>query len=108
MTFTCCAIIPSHNHSAAVAGIIAVLRRVSLPVFLIDDGSDEPTRRTLAALASPDHDVHVMRMEVNRGKGAAVMQGFELAAAAGYSHVLQIDADGQHDLAALPELLRLG
>ncbi len=48
------------------------------------------------------------RLPVNQGKGGAVIAGLELAAQAGFTHALQIDADGQHDLAALPALLDAG
>lgn len=108
MTFKCCAIIPSYNHGEMVGQLVRRLREVSLPVFIIDDGSDEPTRVKLSALHSPESRVIVYRLEVNRGKGAAVMQGFDLARAAGFTHALQIDADGQHDLSNLAEFIALG
>lgn len=108
MIFRCCAIIPSYNHSAAVGDLVRRLRDLGLPVFIIDDGSDEPARRALAALHAPACDVVVHRLDPNRGKGAAVMAGFDLARAAGFTHALQIDADGQHDLSKLPEFLALG
>ena len=41
-------------------------------------------------------------------KAAAVMDGFKLALEKGYSHAIQIDADGQHDVAALPAFLEAG
>ena len=50
----------------------------------------------------------VYRLDTNRGKGAAVMRGFDLARAAGFTHALQIDADGQHDLSNLAEFIALG
>lgn len=101
MTFKCCAIIPSHNHADAVGDIVRKLRELALPVFIIDDGSDSSKRRTLAALHAPECEVRVYRFDRNRGKGAAVMHGFDHASAAGFTHALQIDADGQHDLSEL-------
>jgi predicted LPLAT superfamily acyltransferase len=108
MTFKCCAIIPSFNHSKAVGETVRLLRGAELPVFIIDDGSGEPSRAVLAALHAPDQGVIVHRFDTNRGKGSAVIKGFELARAAGFTHALQIDADGQHDLAMLPEFTALG
>ncbi|MBK8158053.1 MAG: glycosyltransferase family 2 protein [Rhodospirillaceae bacterium] len=107
LAFRPCAIIPSHNHAQSVQGILAALREQGLPVYIIDDGSDEATRVRLAALADADGSVWVVRLEPNQGKGGAVRHGFQLAMAAGYTHALQIDADGQHDIAALSGLLRL-
>ncbi len=108
MTFNCCAIIPSYNHSELVGVLVRHLRDLELPVFIIDDGSNEPTRAALAALHAPECEVTVDRLDTNRGKGAAVMRGFDLARAAGFTHALQVDADGQHDLSKLAELIALG
>jgi glycosyltransferase involved in cell wall biosynthesis len=105
--FRPCAILPSHNHARAVPGIVAALRARGLPVFVIDDGSDAATRASLAQLAVPGNTVRVARLDPNQGKGGAVEHGFRLAMAAGFTHALQIDADGQHDISALDDLLRL-
>ncbi len=105
MSFRPCCIIPSRNHHFAVAGVIAGARAAGLPIFLLDDASDEPARSVLASQAAPD--VVVTRLDPRHGKGAAVMQGFRQAAAAGFTHAVQVDADGQHDLASLAELLAL-
>jgi len=91
-----------------VGQLVRRLRDANLPVFIIDDASDEPTRVKLSALHAPESDVIVYRLHTNRGKGAAVMQGFDLSRAAGFTHALQIDADGQHDLSSLAEFIALG
>lgn len=103
----CCAIIPSYNHHRVIDAVIAQVRQQGLPVFVIDDGSAEATRLHLAALHAPDAGITVHRLATNQGKGAAVMTGFALAQAAGFTHAVQIDADGQHDLESLPALLAL-
>jgi predicted LPLAT superfamily acyltransferase len=105
MSFRACAIVPSRNHHRAIGDVVARLRGAGLPVFVIDDGSDEPAQSALAALDAPASDVRVFRFAANQGKGGAVLKGFDLAAAAGFSHAVQVDADGQHDLAALPRFL---
>jgi predicted LPLAT superfamily acyltransferase len=108
MTFKCCAVAPSYNHGEMVGELVQRLRDINLPVFIIDDGSDEPTRTTLSTLHAPENEVIVYRLETNRGKGAAVMKGFDLARASGFTHALQVDADGQHDLSNLAEFIALG
>ncbi len=100
-----CAVVPSHNHWTAIGQVLAGLRLQGLPVFVIDDGSAEPARTALAGLQTPDNAVVVHRLAVNQGKGGAVIAGLHLAWEAGYTHAVQVDADGQHDLAALPVLL---
>ncbi|WLS77503.1 glycosyltransferase [Erwinia pyri] len=101
--FSPCVVIPCYNHGAMMASVLARLAPFSLPVFIIDDGSDEATQGCLAAL---DHaNVTLIRLPQNRGKGAAVMRGLQAAAAAGFSHALQVDADGQHQIEDSPALL---
>ncbi len=103
--FSPCAVVPSRNHWRALAQVVERLRYAGLPVFIVDDGSDQPAQSAIAALHDPVNGVVVARRPVNGGKGAAVIEGFRLAQAAGYSHVVQVDADGQHDLDVLPRLL---
>lgn len=108
MAFNPCAVIPSHDHHRVLGDIVAKLRATGLPVFIVDDGSAEPARGAIVGLHAPDKGVTVLRLERQRGKGGAVIAGFRLAAAAGFSHALQVDADGQHDLDAIPRFLALG
>ena len=102
-----CAIVPSHNHWRALGVVVEALRQAGLTVFLIDDGSSEPARGAIASRHDPDKGVLVTRFAVNRGKGAAVIEGLRQAQAAGFSHAVQVDADGQHDLNALAPLLAM-
>lgn len=106
-SFRSCAVMPSYNHWRAAGAVVARLRAAGLPLFIVDDGSDEPARRALAALASGDPGCRLHRHATNLGKGSAVIQGLRMALAAGYSHAVQVDADGQHDLGALDALLAL-
>ena len=107
MIFRPCALVPSYNHHLAVGQVVASLRSQGMPVYVIDDGSGPQAQTVLAALHDPDQGVHVLRMDQNEGKGSAVTAGMKLAAEAGYTHAVQVDADGQHDAEALPEMLRL-
>jgi predicted LPLAT superfamily acyltransferase/GT2 family glycosyltransferase len=105
MKFRPCCVIPSRNHHRVVGDVVRRVRAAGLPVLLIDDASDEPAAGALARLHAPG--VTVVRLAARAGKGGAVITGMERAHAAGFSHVLQVDADGQHDLDHLPEMLRL-
>jgi glycosyltransferase involved in cell wall biosynthesis len=100
-----CAIVPSHNHWTVIDRVVARLRQAGLPVFVVDDGSGPQAEQRIAALHAPEMGVSVLRLDSNRGKGAAVIEGFRLAWSAGFTHAVQVDADGQHDLEALPKLL---
>ncbi|MDR0736578.1 MAG: glycosyltransferase family 2 protein [Zoogloeaceae bacterium] len=101
------ALIPVFNHGGSVGAVVHALCALGLPVILVDDGSDAATARILTALADKTTDIALLRHPENRGKGAAVSSGLEYAARQfRASHVLQIDADGQHDPAALPDFLQ--
>lgn len=98
------AIIPVFNHELAVPAVAAALREHGLPVILVDDGSSEVCRRSLQELVARTGD-RLVRLDVNGGKGAAVIEGLRAARDAGYTHALQVDADGQHDLGDVPRFL---
>lgn len=92
-----CVVIPVYNHEHALPTVIAQLRETGLPLILVDDASSAECAAVLDQLAqSPD--THLVRLSVNQGKGGAVMAGLREAARQGFTHALQVDADGQHDL----------
>ncbi|MBB5428364.1 glycosyltransferase family 2 protein [Paraburkholderia sp. JPY303] len=106
MKFAPCIVIPIYNHKDAIGATVANLAVHGLPIFVVDDGSDEPTQQILAALALQyAQQMTLLRLPENGGKGAAVMAGLRAARAAGYTHALQIDADGQHDASDVPRFL---
>ena len=90
------AVIPVYNHGGPVGGVVAALQAEGLPVLLVDDASEPGCASALDKLADKP-GVTLERLPLNQGKGAAVMVGLRRAAALGWTHVLQIDADGQHD-----------
>lgn len=101
-----CALIPFYNHPEAIGHVVEQLSIYSLHIIIVDDGSDERSKSSLRALSDMPNVTLVTR-RVNGGKGAAVITGMREALKMGYTHVLQVDADGQHDLEKIPELLRL-
>ncbi|MBZ4400145.1 glycosyltransferase family 2 protein [Myxococcus sp. AS-1-15] len=103
-----CAVIPVYNHGEAVGAVVHAVRSHGLPCVLVDDGSEPGCARVLDSLAASDTSgVSVVRLPQNEGKGGAMMAGLKAAQAAGYSHALQIDADGQHDTGDIPRFLEL-
>ena len=101
--FSPCVVIPCYNHGAMMASVLARLAPFNLAVFIVDDGSDEATRLQLEPLRNAQ--VTLIRLAENQGKGAAVMRGLQVAAEAGFSHALQVDADGQHQIEDCPQML---
>lgn len=92
-----CAVSPVYNHEQAVPAVVDDLLRAGLPCVLVDDASDAGCAQVLARLAEQTN-VFLVTLPVNQGKGGAVMAGLREAARLGFSHALQVDADGQHDL----------
>jgi len=106
--FKPCIVVPVYDHADAIAATVAGLKPHGLTTYLVDDGSHDACAQILDALTAAEPDwLRLIRLTPNQGKGAAVMAGFEAAAADGHSHGLQIDADGQHDAEAIPALLDL-
>jgi glycosyltransferase involved in cell wall biosynthesis len=93
-----------YNHEHAVPAVAANLRAHGLPVVLVDDGSSESCRLALERLSAETGDP-LVRLPVNGGKGAAVIAGLRRALELGFTHALQVDADGQHDLRDVPKFL---
>jgi glycosyltransferase involved in cell wall biosynthesis len=100
-----CLLIPIYNHGETIAGVLASLAGLTLPCLIIDDGSDAATRHALASAIGEFPWVTVERLPANRGRGAALRRGYQSAWTRGYSHVVQLDADGQHDAADVPRFL---
>jgi glycosyltransferase involved in cell wall biosynthesis len=101
-----CAVIPYFEHSQTLASVVQALRHHALTCWIVDDGSGPAAHAVARELAARDPAaIKLVTHDSNRGKGAAVMSGCRHAAAAGFTHVLQIDADGQHDSGDVPELL---
>ncbi len=102
----CVAVIPVYNHPATVGLMVEAVRGHGLPCLLVDDGSEPGCAAVLDRLASAA-DVTLLRLPVNGGKGGAMMAGLREARRQGYSHALQIDADGQHAASDIPRFLAL-
>jgi glycosyltransferase involved in cell wall biosynthesis len=89
-------LIPSYNTGPKVYETVAAARAAWNPVWVVVDGSTDGTAAGLQQMAATDPGLCVWVLPQNAGKGAAVLQGLDLAIAAGYSHVLAMDSDGQH------------
>jgi glycosyltransferase involved in cell wall biosynthesis len=98
-------LIPSFNPGAAVYATVREARAQWEPVWVVVDGSDDGTAEGLLKLAAEDPGLRVLVLPANRGKGAAVLHGAELALAEGFTHILTMDSDGQHPAACIAEFM---
>lgn len=100
-----CLLIPNYNHGSTMGEVLASLEPLGLPCIVVDDGSSGSTKETLQELGGRFPWVHLETFSKNRGKGAALRTGYRVADGLGFTHTLQLDADGQHDASDLPGLL---
>lgn len=99
-------LIPSYNPGAKVYDTVRAARAQWAPVWVVVDGSTDGSAEGLQALAAGDPDLRVIVLPENRGKGGAVFEGLSRAAAAGFSHALTLDSDGQHPADLIPQFMR--
>ena len=93
------ALVPAWNEESRLGPVVEATAQ-RLPVLVVDDGSQDNTP-TVARRAGAT----VVSHEQNRGKGAALITGFDWALSRGYDAVLTLDADGQHDPDDIPKFL---
>jgi len=91
-------LIPVYKHGITACSLLKQLAATGLSIIVVDDGNNAETKALLAECAAKTPGVTLLRLEKNSGKGAAMAKGFKKAAELGLTHVLQIDADGQHDV----------
>ena len=95
-----CAIIPAYREIRHIPEVVRGVLAQGVTPIVVDDGSGDDTGR-LAERAGAT----VLRHERNRGKGAALQTGFHHAQATGFTWMITMDADGQHDPGDLPAFL---
>jgi glycosyltransferase involved in cell wall biosynthesis len=104
--FRPCVLIPVYNHERTLVSLLDRLKLCGLPCLLVDDGSDVACRDTMVRLRQREAAwVRLVRHGTNEGKGAAVITGLRAAAAMGFTHAVQIDADAQHSADDVPKFL---
>lgn len=95
------AVIPAYREAGRIGKTVAAVVPYVGCVVVVDDGSPDTT-----ASEAREAGAHVLRHCINRGQGAALRTGTIAAIRLGAETVLHVDADGQHDPASIPALLR--
>ena len=95
-----CVIIPAYNAAHTIRQVALETLQAGLPVVVVDDGSGDDTAAAISGLP-----VNLCRHPRNLGKGAALRTGFAWGAQHGFAGFVTLDADGQHDPAAIPALI---
>lgn len=101
-------LIPSYNTGSILSETVRSALAMGIPLWVVFDGSTDGSPELIRHLESPENPLlRVIRLEVNSGKGAAILHGLREAISAGFTHILTMDADGQHPAASIPEFLGL-
>jgi glycosyltransferase involved in cell wall biosynthesis len=97
-------LIPAFNESGAIGGVINEVRGVmpDAPILVVDDASSDGTYDIAKSAGAG-----VLRLPHHLGLGGCVQAGYKLAFELGYSYVIRVDGDGQHDPAYIPRLLEV-
>lgn len=98
-------LIPSYNTGGRVLQTVWDARQIWQPVWVVVDGSTDGTLEALKALARDDPGIRVLALPRNQGKGAAILHGLREAEAAGFTHAMAMDADGQHPTDRIREFM---
>ena len=85
-------IIPLYNHGSTIASVVEKALELGMPVIVVDDGSTDDGLDRLSSFGNVD----VLQHGSNRGKGAALMTGFQRALEKA-DWAITLDADGQHE-----------
>ncbi|MEY8672968.1 glycosyltransferase family 2 protein [Francisella philomiragia] len=102
-----CIVVPIYNHGKQLRNTIKNIARYDLPIILINDGSQDNTKQIMREVADEFNNIVLIEsLDKNQGKGVAVSYGANLAFKMGYTHMLQIDADGQHDSTDIPKFIQ--
>lgn len=89
-------LIPTYNAGDKVLETVRAARAQWNPVWVVVDGSTDGSAKQLQDWAAADGGTRVFVLPHNQGKGAAVLHGLRAASAAGFTHALVMDSDGQH------------
>lgn len=100
-----CVVIPVYQHARYLGGVLDRLAPLALPVILVNDGNCDSESALLRELAAGRPGVYLQEQFPNQGKGAASFTGFRHARSLGFTHAVQLDADGQHKVEDIPRLL---
>ena len=96
-------VIPSYDTGPLLLPTVAAARAAWAPVWVVVDGSTDGSHHPLRGIADPGF--RLIELPANRGKGAALRAALEAAAAAGFTHALAMDADGQHPADRIPDFM---
>lgn len=96
-------IIPAFNEGPIIGSVVKDLQNSGYKnIILVDDGSSDATSEVISR-----NNIISAKHSINRGKGAAIKTGIEIAKFLGATKVITIDGDGQHNPADVSQMIKL-
>lgn len=107
MTSPYLVIMPTYNESLNLEHSVddLFLHNPDVDLLIVDDNSPDGTGKIADRLAKKEKRITVLHREEKQGLGAAYLEGFAIAFKRGYTHVIEMDADGSHRAVDLPKLI---
>ncbi len=93
-------VIPTYNEAESIGEILAALKPLDCDVLVIDDGSPDGTAQIVRNLG-----IEVIERAGKQGLGSAYRAGYSLAMDRGYTYIIQMDADGSHQVKDLEKMM---
>ena len=99
-------IIPTYNEAGFIQKLLTDLFALDLDVLVVDDGSSDGTIDLAKSVATQGSQINFLLRDTKMGLGSAYRAGFAWAIANGYERIIQMDADGSHQVSDLKAMLR--
>lgn len=93
-------VIPTYNEVESIGALLNELKKLPLDILVIDDGSPDGT-----AQICKEHGVEVIERGGKAGLGSAYRAGFKIGIDRGYTNIIQMDADGSHQVSDLVKMM---
>lgn len=93
-------IVPAYNEAGMIRQTVQNLLERNYSVVVVDDASTDNTREVIAGL-----QIVYIRHLINLGQGAAIRTGIEYALTKPFKYLVTFDADGQHSVEDIPEMI---
>ncbi len=95
-------VIPTYNNETTISQVAQKALKNGIDVLVINDGSTDKTSDELSKISG----INIISIPENYGKGNALREAFKWAIKNGYTNLISIDADGQHDPAEIPKFIK--
>ena len=102
-----CFIVPNYNHTDELPALLAKLADYKLPIIMVDDGSEASAKKIFDEQVKIVPELTLITHKQNQGKGGAVQTAIKYAHQLNFNYAIQVDADGQHNIADISLLKTL-